>query len=233
MPIRAAADDLSPYWPALVTRADGADVPLALVGGSAACRGSRRARLVATACSSLASAACPGGRPSIPPRLLVGHGPHAPLVGASTSAGSTAGSISRGGQLAMLESWRDLAHPRVRKRPRRPTSSRRSSTVEGARPPGPRTSNERLLPQTAPRRSGRAGVGRRGQAPARSASPSRTRGRSPTTSATPNERGKTGHGFSRVAWLETLPDLDPAASPSGWSPSRDTSAGTAAARSAT
>jgi LDH2 family malate/lactate/ureidoglycolate dehydrogenase len=27
------------------------------------------------------------------------------------------------------------------------------------------------------------------------------------------ERGKTGHGFSRVTWLETLPDLDPAAKP--------------------
>ena len=27
------------------------------------------------------------------------------------------------------------------------------------------------------------------------------------------ERGKTGHGFSRVTWLETLPDLDPSARP--------------------
>lgn len=27
------------------------------------------------------------------------------------------------------------------------------------------------------------------------------------------QRGKTGHGFSRVDWLETLPDLDPAAQP--------------------
>jgi LDH2 family malate/lactate/ureidoglycolate dehydrogenase len=27
------------------------------------------------------------------------------------------------------------------------------------------------------------------------------------------ERGKTGHGFSRVTWLETLPDLDPSAKP--------------------
>jgi (2R)-3-sulfolactate dehydrogenase (NADP+) len=27
------------------------------------------------------------------------------------------------------------------------------------------------------------------------------------------ERGKKGHGFSRVTWLETLPDLDPAARP--------------------
>ena len=27
------------------------------------------------------------------------------------------------------------------------------------------------------------------------------------------ERGKTGHGFSRVTWLETLRDLDPSARP--------------------
>ncbi len=27
------------------------------------------------------------------------------------------------------------------------------------------------------------------------------------------QRGKTGHGFSRVDWLETLPDLDPGAQP--------------------
>ena len=46
-----------------------------------------------------------------------------------------------------------------------------------------------------------------------SASPSRTCARSPIDLRDAEERGKTGHGFSRVTWLETLPDLDLSARP--------------------
>ena len=46
-------------------------------------------------------------------------------------------------------------------------------------------------------------------------------------------RGKRGHGLTRVEWLTTLDDLRPDAHPSGCSPSRGSSAGTVAGRSAT
>ncbi len=50
-------------------------------------------------------------------------------------------------------------------------------------------------------------------------------------------RGKSGHGLSRIDWLETLPDIDPAARPQraiaeeGYE--RDTSSGKDTVRSAT
>ena len=46
-------------------------------------------------------------------------------------------------------------------------------------------------------------------------------------------RGKRGHGLTRVEWLTTLTDLDPARVPSACSPSPGSSAGTGTARSAT
>ena len=74
----------------------------------------------------------------------------------------------------------------------------------------------------------------RAAAGARSASGRTTSRRSPPTSSTPRRRGRASHGVARIEWLETWPELDVPARPrSVSSQSRGTSAGTAAARSAT
>ena len=68
----------------------------------------------------------------------------------------------------------------------------------------------------------------------RSASPSRRDDARSAHFDDAERRGKLGHGFSRIDWLETLPDLDPdAPAGPGVLAAGATSAGTAAARSAT
>ena len=46
-------------------------------------------------------------------------------------------------------------------------------------------------------------------------------------------RGKLGHGYSRIEWLETVDGIDPSARPTSWPRVRGSSAGTATGRSAT
>jgi protein-L-isoaspartate(D-aspartate) O-methyltransferase len=115
MPIRAAADDLSPYWPALnVTRADGAEVrQLFSLYGQAVRSLSRVAarRLVATACSEPRIRRV-SGRSSLDSFavFLVVTAPTPHLVGAMDEHRFYAGLISRDGtSLAMLESWRSIS----------------------------------------------------------------------------------------------------------------------------
>jgi protein-L-isoaspartate(D-aspartate) O-methyltransferase len=115
MPIRAAADDLSPYWPALnVTRADGAEVKQLLSLYGQAVRSLSRAaarRLVATACSEPRVRRV-SGRSSLDSFavFLAVTAATRQLVGAMDEHRFYAGLISRDGtSLALLASWQSIS----------------------------------------------------------------------------------------------------------------------------